>query len=85
MLSDRFTAAQMRLVDRKKQNFIALTAKLDAMSPLKVLSRGYSMAQKEDGAVVRSTRQLAVGDTVRISLSDGRVTASVTDVKEDSL
>ena len=84
MLSERFMAAQMRLVDRKKQTYIGLTAKLDAMSPLKVLTRGYSMAQKEDGTVIRSTHQTVIGDKIRISLSDGSVTAAVTDVKEDS-
>ena len=84
ILSERFGSAQMRLVDRKKQTYIALTAKLDAMSPLKVLTRGYSMARKEDGTVIRSACQVVNGDTIKISLSDGCVTAAVTDVKEDS-
>ena len=83
-LRDRLIAAQGRCVDRKRQRFIGLTAKLDAMSPLKVLSRGYAMTQTADGTVVRSVRQVEMGSHLKISLSDGFVTAAVTDVKENA-
>ena len=82
-LKERLAAAQLRSIDRSKQRYVALTAKLDAMSPLKVLSRGYSMTQKTDGAVIRSVSQIAIGDVVEITMSDGRVTAAVTNVKEN--
>ena len=59
-----------------------MTAKLDAMSPLKVLSRGYAMVQDEDGIVVRSLSQVEPGNTVNISLSDGNVSATVVEKKE---
>ena len=84
-IQERMIAAQIRFVDRKKQGFIGLTAKLDAMSPMKVLTRGYAMTQKDSGEVVRSVRQTDVGDTLRISLSDGQLCATVTEVKENSL
>lgn len=84
-IQERMLAAQIRFVDRKKQGFIGLTAKLDAMSPMKVLTRGYAMTQKDNGEVVRSVRQTDVGDTLRISLSDGQLCATVTEVKENSL
>lgn len=82
-LRERLGAAQLRCIDRSRQRYVALTAKLDAMSPLKVLSRGYAMTQKADGGVVRSITQVSVGDAVEISLSDGCFTAAVTDVKEN--
>ena len=84
-LQERLVAAQTRSLDRRKQSFIGLTAKLDAMSPLKVLARGYAMTQVEDGTVIRSVRQVNTGDQIQISLSDGRIAASVTDVKENAL
>ena len=84
-IQERMLAAQIRFVDRKKQGFIGLTAKLDAMSPMKVLTRGYAMTQKDSGEVVRSVLQTDVGDTLRISLSDGQLCATVTEVKENSL
>ena len=84
-IQERMLAAQIRFVDRQKQGFIGLTAKLDAMSPMKVLTRGYAMTQKDSGEVIRSVRQTDVGDTLRISLSDGQLCATVTEVKENSL
>ena len=82
-VSERLCSAQGRSVDRKKQQFIGLTAKLDAMSPLKVLTRGYAMTQTPDGQVVRSVSQTPVGSKLMISLSDGKISATVDDVKEN--
>ncbi len=82
LLQNRLHSAGLQGVQRKRQRFVALTAKLDAMSPLKVLTRGYAMTQTEDGAVLRSVQQIHVGDKIRVSLNDGSLTAAVTDVKE---
>ena len=84
MLGERLVSAQTNMLHRRKQGYIALTAKLDAMSPLKVLTRGYSMAQTPDGTVVRSVRQVNPGDTISLSLSDGSLTAAVRDIKEET-
>ena len=83
MLQNRLVSCETQQINRKKQRFIGLTAKLDAMSPLKVLTRGYAMTQLADGSVIRSVRQVTVNDSVQISLSDGSVTATVTEVKEN--
>ena len=82
LLKNRLIAAQSQQIALKKQRYIAMTAKLDAMSPLKVLSRGYAMVQDEDGIVVRSLSQVEPGNTVNISLSDGNVSATVVEKKE---
>lgn len=57
----------------RKQQFGQAAAALDAMSPLKVLGRGYAVAQKENGAVVRSVTQIAPGEKIRLRLSDGEI------------
>ena len=85
LLQSRLLSAQNMQVSRKNQRFIAMTAKLDAMSPLKVLTRGYAMAQKENEQIIRSVADVSMGETVQVSLSDGKFTATVTDVKEKSL
>ena len=82
-VSNRLLSAQTQNISRQKQRFITYTAKLDAMSPLKVLTRGYAMAQSEAGELVRSVRQIKTGDTLQIALSDGSVSAAVTEVKEN--
>ena len=84
LLQNRLVAAQNQCISRNNQRYIALTAKLDAMSPLKVLTRGYAMAQTPDGEVVRSVSQVRCGDPIRVSFSDGAVHATVTDVKENA-
>ena len=85
LLENRLVSAQNLQLSRKKQHFIGLTSKLDAMSPLKVLTRGYTMTQDQDGALIKSIRQVDLAQTVHVSLADGQFTAIVTDRKERSL
>ena len=77
LLKNRLISAQNQSIAVRKQKYIAAAAKLDAMSPLKVLIRGYSMTQREDGTVVRSVSQVEPGERVRISLEDGTLRATV--------
>ena len=85
MLRKRLTSAQDQIIYRHRRQFIAHTAKLDAMSPLKVLTRGYSMTQQENGEVVRSVLQLSTGDTISVLVSDGVINATVRESKENQL
>ena len=82
LLQNRLVSAQERTVAGDNARFVSLVAKLDAMSPLKVLSRGYAMAQREDGTLLRSVKQAAPNDTITVSVSDGKITASVLNAKE---
>ena len=82
LLQNRLVSAQERTIAGSNARFVSLVAKLDAMSPLKVLSRGYAMAQREDGTLLRSVKQAAPNDTITVSVSDGKITASVLNTKE---
>ena len=83
LLKNRLAAAENQNIARNTQRYVALTAKLDAMSPLKVLTRGYSMAQNERGEVIRSVSQVELGERIGIALSDGKIFATVMDKKEN--
>ncbi|MBQ3251857.1 MAG: exodeoxyribonuclease VII large subunit [Oscillospiraceae bacterium] len=83
LLRGRMIAAQERLLAGKSQKFISLTSKLDALSPLKVLTRGYSMARDAAGHVIRSTKQVNRGDSIRLTVTDGDIYASVDQLKEN--
>ena len=85
LLKGRIFTAQTRVIHAHKQRFIAATAKLDAMSPLKVLTRGYAMAQDEEKNLVRSVKQTKPGDQLYISVSDGVLTTTVTEIKENGI
>ena len=85
LLNNRLLAAQAQSISRLKQRYVACTAKLDAMSPLKVLTRGYAMMQTENREVVRSVAQANLGDTVHVFVSDGVIDATITNKKEHTL
>ena len=78
LLRSRLTSAETQTIAASSQRCVALAAKLDAMSPLKVLSRGYAMAQDDSGNVVRSAGEVSIGDTIHLRFKDGIISASVT-------
>lgn len=83
LIQNRMLTCQSRIVDRKRQQFIGLTSKLDAMSPLKVLTRGYAITKTEDGQILSSVQQVNLDDTIHVTLSDGTLSAVVTNRGED--
>ena len=60
----------------EKTKYVELVAKLDALSPLKTLTRGYSITQF-NGKVVKSSKDLNKGDTVQLRFVDGEANASI--------
>ena len=67
----RLSAAEDRILSAKKQEFVRLASKLDAMSPLRVLARGYAAAADESGALVKSASALFVGQQLSLRFADG--------------
>lgn len=74
---DRLIAAQERALAGKKQAFVKSAASLDAMSPLRVLSRGYAAALKADGSTVKSAAELEKGEKISIRFADGQAGCTV--------
>ncbi len=67
----RLCSAQDQRLAQCRQKSVRLAAALDAMSPLKVLTRGYAMAQTPDGVLLRSVHQIRKGDRFQLRFSDG--------------
>ena len=84
ILSNRFMMAHRGIYQQQRQNFVSLTAKLDAMSPLKVLTRGYSVATTEEQKLIKSINCVREGDPIILTVSDGQIGATVTKIKEDN-
>ena len=78
----RLAAAAKGCVDGEGRRFAAAAAALDALSPLKVLARGYAVAQSEDGMVLKSAAEVAAGERIRVRLAQGSLQCDVVD-KED--
>lgn len=68
-------AEKCNAADRRK--FVALASALDAMSPLKVLSRGYSIASSDSGALIKSIADVGQGDKLSLAVSDGLIKCTV--------
>lgn len=73
------TAAQERRVAGAKHALVRSAAALDALSPLKVLCRGYAIASGSGGAVLRSVGDVGTGEHIRVELSDGSLGCVVED------
>jgi exodeoxyribonuclease VII large subunit len=75
-------AAVRRSLDRSQQRVRVAAGKLDGLSPLAVLGRGYSLTRTAAGEIVRRARQVAPGDPVRVLLHEGRLDCTVVETKE---
>jgi exodeoxyribonuclease VII large subunit len=77
-----YTGGQM--VRRQRQSVAGLAGRLDALSPLAVLSRGYSITRDESGHVVKSVAEVSVGQKLSVMLHKGQLTARVEEIGEES-
>lgn len=60
----------------EKTKYIELISKLDALSPLKTLTRGYSIVET-DNKIIKSSKQLSAGDKIKLRFSDGQKNAEI--------
>jgi exodeoxyribonuclease VII large subunit len=70
------TAAERRHTDNESE-LHTLAQRLNALSPLATLQRGYSISRKTDGKVLTSAEQVSIGDRIEIQLSDGHLACRV--------
>ena len=68
--------AQHQMAQRTQQ-FTALAAKLDALSPLKVLGRGYAVARNEQGQILRAAQEATAGEKIEVLLGQGSLNCTV--------
>lgn len=76
LLRQRLERAAAAAVEQDQRRFAALSGRLDALSPLKVLARGYAVATRQ-GQVLHSVAQLSPGEEIRLRLSDGTALCAV--------
>jgi exodeoxyribonuclease VII large subunit len=76
------SAAIRRRARRCRDSLSALAARLESLSPLQVLSRGYSVTQTADGAVVRDAQQIQIGQLIRTRLARGEILSRVEEIQE---
>lgn len=74
---------QLKLVADERFRLGSAASRLDALSPLASLGRGYSICQKQDGTVVTRAGQVAAGERVGVRVSDGRLDCDVRGVAHE--
>jgi exodeoxyribonuclease VII large subunit len=80
----RAAAAAQRALAARRARLAGTAARLDAMSPLRVLERGYAIARNAAGAVVTRPDMVAPGEALTVRVSGGSIDAEVTAVHEDA-
>ena len=82
-MRDKLAASMEAQLAQKTREQAGLAAALDAMSPLRVLMRGYAIAAQESGETVRSVKQLQIGQSLRLRVSDGSAKCMVNEIIEE--
>lgn len=73
--SDRLTGALARRLERHRHELAGLAGRLDALSPLRILERGYALARDAEGRVLKRVAQFPRGLAFRLRVTDGEVAA----------
>jgi len=74
---ERLQRAGEQLLARGNDKLIAAASQLEALSPLNILVRGYSLTQRGDGALLRSAAEVAVGEIIETRLAEGSILSRV--------
>ena len=67
---------------RERSEIGRIAASLDALSPLKVLARGYAVATNSDGKAIRSPREVSAGEKLTLRLSEGKLSVKVEGIRK---
>lgn len=81
-LSSRFCRAFDSTLGDKENKFAMLLGKLNALSPLAVMQRGYAVAKESGGKIIKSVSQISVNDDVKIEFADGNAVCKVCEVNQ---
>ena len=80
-LSQRLAHSGRRHLDQRQKQLVSLSRNLNAVSPLAVLGRGFSISLTDSSQVVRQTADVAPGQTIVTRLADGTIHSSVTETR----
>jgi exodeoxyribonuclease VII large subunit len=83
LLCQKQNSAARAAIDGKDEKLKIRMASLDALSPLSVLNRGFSITENEKGEILRDTEKVKTDDKVKIRLAKGRIEAKVLLIKEN--
>ena len=78
---NRIFLSMNRIQQEFEHKYALLVTRLDASSPLNIMSRGYSIARKADGTIIKTIDAINIGESIETVTKDGLILSAVTDVK----
>lgn len=84
MLESRLCDKIKIAVDFKRSRFASACAKLDALNPLSVISRGYSAVFDENKTLIKSVDQVKRDEVISFMLTDGKITAKIEEIERNN-
>ena len=79
-LTEQLRRSVIRVIEDKSHRFMLCVEKLNQLSPLATLARGYSICYDAEHSVIKSASQVEAGDQVNIKLTDGQIACEVVDI-----
>ena len=83
-LSEKLDSATVRIVEKSRNALATKISKLEALNPLAVVARGYSVVSNGEGKTVKSVHGVSYGEKIEVRLSDGRISAVVDDIRKEN-
>ena len=82
MLLKSITNSTLNIINKSRAELSKVSARIDTLSPMKTISRGYTISEK-DGHIIKSITSISVGDDIELRYIDGNAKATITELKEN--
>lgn len=82
-LSEKLDIIAAKRTDKARAQLAGVAAKLEALSPLAVVARGYGVVTDKDGNGIKSVDDTKAGENIKVIMSDGSINATVVEIKKE--
>src|SRR5699024_10067069 len=82
-LTDSLKKNRQQMKQKKRQQSQTMLDKLALLNPLYIMNKGFSVAYKQDGTIVKRTNQVQLEETIDVALTDGKLACSITGMRSD--
>ena len=83
-LCEKLDLSTVRIVEKARNSLVTKVSKLEALNPLAVVARGYSVVSGKDGKTVKSIHSVSLGEKIEVRMSDGSISAVVDDIRKEN-
>ena len=81
-IESRMTRAAVHTVKGKQRDYLNTVTLLEAVSPLKIMEKGFGLVYKDEDNLIKSTESVKIGDQITVVVQDGEIDCTVNDIRE---